>query len=71
MREKIKETGFTTCAIALGFCNLITFMLIVFLGKAPYIVENCPWILYAEIGLNIGYIAWGVERLAKEVKNGY
>ena len=66
--EKFKELGFTTCAIALGFCNLVTFALIIFLGKAPYIVENCPWILYTEVGLNLGYISWGIERLIKDLR---
>jgi len=66
--EKFKELGFTICAIALGFCNLTTFALIIFFGKAPYIVENCSWILYVEVGLNLGYITWGFERLFKDMK---
>jgi len=66
--ERFKALGFIICAIALGFCNLATFAMIVFLGRAPYIVESNPWTLYIEVGLCLGYIAWGFERYVNNIR---
>jgi len=66
--EKFKELGFTTCAIALACSNLVTFVMIAFMGYAPIITEGNPWVLYIEMALDVGFIAWGIERLRRDIK---
>ena len=68
MWEKIKELGFTICAVALACSNLVTFILIATYGYAPIVYEPWHWLLYIETGLDIGFIFWGIERLIKDVK---
>ena len=67
MIENFKELGFTACAIALGCSNLATFILIAVNGRT-FIFENWWWLLAIEITLNIGYLAWGLERLIMDCK---
>jgi len=64
--EKIKELGFTICAIALAGSNLFTFIMIIWYG-INQIVEPWKWLLYIETALDIGFIAWGFERLIKDI----
>ncbi len=68
MWDKIKELGFTICAVALGCSNLTLFLIIAIKGVAK-IWEPTPWILITEMILNAGYIAWGIERLIKDLRN--
>ena len=65
--EKFKEIGFTICAIAIGITNLFTFVIIA-VKNISYIYEPNPWILYLEMALDLGFIIWGFERLAKDIK---
>lgn len=64
--EKFKEIGFTLCAVALACSNLATFIIIIVYGIYE-IWEPNKWILFLEIGLDLGFIAWGIERLIKDM----
>jgi len=68
MWEKFKERGFDLAAIGVLFSNLITFLLVIFWGYAPIIVENCKWLLYLEATLDALFIIWGIERCVKDMK---
>ena len=68
MIEKLKEVAFTVCAIALACSNLGTFILIAVFGFAPIVYESWAWLLYLEMGLTIGFIIWGIERLIGDLE---
>ena len=65
MFEKIKELGFTICAISLGISNLATFLIIAIYNKA-YIWEPMKWVLYLEAFLCLVFIIWSFERLYRD-----
>jgi len=65
--EKFKELGFTICAIALACSNLVTFIILIVNGIYQ-IWEPTRWILYLEAGLDLAFIAWGLERLVNDMK---
>jgi len=67
MWEKFKELGFTTVAIAIMSSNLATFIIIITQGIYT-IWEPYPWILYTEALLDSCFIAWGIERLVKDLR---
>ncbi len=66
--EKLKEIGFTICAIALACSNLVTFVIIIVNGIYE-IWEPHRWVLFLETALDIAFIAWGIERLIKDLRN--
>ena len=67
MWERSKELGFTTCAIALACANLVTFIIIITQGIYQ-IWEPYRWILYLEAGVDLAFIAWGIERLIGDIR---
>ena len=68
MWEKIKELGFTVCAIGLACSNLVTFILVAVFGFAPIVIEPWHWLLYIEMFLDAVFIAWGFERLIGDLR---
>jgi len=67
MWDRLKELGFTICAIALGVINLVTFTIII-LKDIYQIWEPNELVLGIEAVLCLGFVCWGFERLIKDIK---
>ena len=69
MWEKIKERGFDLVGIGVLCANLTTFVIIIVYGIYQ-IWEPWKWLLYLETVMDLAFIAWGVERLIADMREG-